>query len=133
MKRCFHCPHCEGLLNPGTKIIIRAARDLNTSLFLFSPQVGNYNLIMPDDFRLSIGDRVTFYCPVCGADLTSEADEDLALVECRVAGRSPFDVHFSRIFGTHATFVVRDGTVSSFGEHANNYHAVNFFGEGDKD
>ncbi len=133
MKRCYHCPHCEGLLNPGTRIIIKAVKDLGAGLLLFSPQVGNYHLIMPDNFRLAIGDRVTFYCPICGADLTSEADEDLALVDCRIAGKSRFQVHFSRIFGTHATFVVRDGNVSSFGEHALAYTSVNFFGEGEKD
>jgi hypothetical protein len=133
MKRSYHCPHCEGLLNPGTKIILRAVKDLTAGLFLFSPQVGNYNLVMPDDFRLKIGDRVTFYCPICGADLTSEADPGLAVIDSSVSGRSRFEVHFSRIFGKHATFVVRDGRVQSFGEHAAHYQNVNFFGEGEKE
>lgn len=133
MKRAFHCPHCQGLLNPGTKIILKAVKGLSSGLFLFSPQVGNYNLVMPDTFRLGIGERVTFYCPICGADLTSQADRELALLDCRVPDREKFQVHFSRIFGKHATFVIRDGRVHSFGEHAESYGAVNFFGEGEKD
>jgi hypothetical protein len=88
---------------------------------------------MPDDFRLSIGERVTFYCPICGADLTSDADTELAVLECRVEGRNRFEVHFSRIFGKHATFVVRDGQVKRYGEHADYYQSVNFFGEGEKE
>jgi hypothetical protein len=133
MKRSYFCPHCKGLLNPGTKIILRAVKDLSAGLFLFSPQVGNYNLVMPDNFRLSIGDRVTFYCPICGADLTSEADKELAVLDSSTSGKSYFQVHFSRIFGKHATFVVKDGTVQSFGQHAGSYRGVNFFGEGEKE
>jgi len=133
MKRQYHCPHCEGLLNPGTKIVIKAVKDLTAGLFLFSPQVGNYDLVMPDDFRLSIGDRVTFYCPICGADLTSEADKDLAHLELRRKSKPTVLVHFSRIFGRHATFVVGEDEVSSYGEHAPSYRGVNFFGEGEKE
>jgi len=133
MKRSYFCPHCEGLLNPGTKIVLRAVKGLHSGLFLFSPQVGNYNLILPDNFRLSIGDRVTFYCPICGADLSSNANSELAVLECSATGKSRFEVHFSRIFGKHATFVVRDGQVQSFGEHAGYYSGVNFFGEGEKE
>jgi hypothetical protein len=133
MKRAYICPHCDGLLNPGTKIVLKAVKDLNVGLFLFSPQVGNYNLVMPDDFRLAIGERVTFYCPICAADLTSDADPDLAVLDCDMQGKQRFEVHFSRIFGRHATFVVRDGQVQRFGEHAESYQAVNFFGEGEKE
>ena len=133
MKRSYFCPHCEAMLNPGQKIVIKAVKDLAAGLFLFSPQVGNYNLIMPDNFRLSIGDRVTFYCPVCGADLSSEADDELAVLDCTVEGKGTFEVHFSRVFGKHATFVVRDGQVQRFGEHAEYYQSVNFFGEGEKE
>jgi hypothetical protein len=133
MKRSYHCPHCQGLLNPGTKIILKAVKDLGAGLFLFSPKVGNYNLIIPDNFQLSIGEWVVFYCPICGSDLTSKVESELAVLECRIEGKAPFEVHFSRIFGKHATFVVRDGNVASFGEHATEYRGVNFFGEGEKD
>lgn len=133
MKRSYFCPHCEGLLNPGTKIILKTVKDLGAGLLLFSPQVGNYNLVMPDNFQIKIGDRVTFYCPICGADLTSDADQELAVIDSSIAGRAKFEVHFSRIFGKHATFVVRDGRVQRFGEHADYYQSVNFFGEGEKE
>jgi hypothetical protein len=39
-------------------------------------------------------------------------------------------VAFSRVAGEHATFVRGPDGVRSFGEHADRYDAVNFFGEG---
>ena len=52
-------------------------------------------------------------------DLLSRAGED----------DPPVRVSFSRIHGEHATFLMADDGVDRFGEHADRYDNLNFFGE----
>ena len=52
-------------------------------------------------------------------DLLSRAGED----------DPPVRVSFSRIHGEHATFLMADDRVDRFGEHADRYDNLNFFGE----
>ena len=34
MKRTYTCPHCQGVLNPGTKIVLRGERGASRALVL---------------------------------------------------------------------------------------------------
>jgi hypothetical protein len=71
----------------------------------------------------------TFRCPLCRADLTSNLDNKLVeLISRGDENDSPVRVTFSRIHGEHATFFIADAGVDRFGEHADRYEAVNFFG-----
>ena len=128
MKREYRCPHCRAALNPGTKIILVARHARRRGLILFSPQIGNYKIIRDPSFELREGDLVEFGCPVCATSLTSRADRHLAEIELRQpAGRRAL-VAFSRVYGEHATFVLDGETLLPYGEDADHYDRVNFFG-----
>ena len=42
MTRTYSCPHCDGVLNPGSKIILKASYKASRGLILLSPKPGNY-------------------------------------------------------------------------------------------
>lgn len=130
MKREYYCPHCEGTLNPNVKIVLLISHGDQKGLILASPHPGNYELVVPEELNLHKGDVVTIECPVCRADLQSNADEMLAKIGFRDPTGASGHVDFSRIFGEHATYFVTEETVQSYGEHAEQYHGRNFFGSG---
>lgn len=129
----YRCPHCKAVLNPGTKVILRVSRGRKSALILLSPQVGNYTVILPEDFPLKEGEKATFFCPVCGAELTSPVNAHFNEV-LRERADGGFDhVEFHRVYGRHATFVVTGDEVRAFGDDAGSFEPVNFFGAGRAD
>lgn len=128
MKRYYSCPHCDAILNPNVKIVLRAEASGHRALFLFSPQPGNYDVVIPEGFRLRREQTVRFACPVCARDLTSKRDPSLAEIACRW-GSTQATVAFSQTFGHHATYFITTEQVRSFGEHAVQQD-MNFWGEG---
>lgn len=130
MKRAYHCPICQGLLNPGTKVVFVIEHGSARGLVLLSPQLGDYAVVMGETLDLEPGMLCTFRCPVCHADLTSSVDEHLVEINVREPDGGLAKVNFSRIAGEHATFVRNREGVESFGEHADRYEPVNFFGAG---
>lgn len=129
MKRGYFCPECEVTLNPGTKLILRVSKGQQKGLVLFSPQPGNYNAIWSPELQLKEGDRVSFHCPVCGADLRFKADERFARIGFATPSGMTGQVLFSRTLGEHATYFVTKETVRSYGDQAGTQDSVNFFGE----
>ena len=130
MKRIYYCLKCNATLNPNVKIIMTMVKKTQRGLALFSPRPGNYNVILSDDIHLKPGDMVDFHCPVCGGNLKSEASKNLAELGFRLEDGSNGRVNFSRKFGEQATYFVTSENVRSFGENAEVYSNVNFFGEG---
>jgi len=130
MKRIYFCPACGATLNPNVKIILAASREGASGLLLFSPQPGNYEVIAPDELPLRPGDRLDFRCPVCGKSLTSRANENLAELGFRLSNGTEGRVHFARRYGEHATFYITTEEVRSYGENADAYSNLNFFGAG---
>jgi hypothetical protein len=129
MKRVYFCPRCEAILNPGTKIILRASRQGRHALLLFSPQPGNYQVVIPGNFKLHTRDEVAFSCPVCAADLTSASDRSLSEIDFRSPSGEVGHVAFSRVYGHHETYFLTQEKVTRYGEHAES-DGVNFFGVG---
>lgn len=131
MKKTYLCPHCRAVLNPNVKIVFVIANEGKRGLLLLNAKPGDYGLIADPTFPLEERDLVDFLCPVCDADLKSTSDgdaEDFAeIIQAQESGRE-VRVEFSRVFGTHATFIVDGREVSSFGEDAESYGDVNFFG-----
>ncbi len=130
MKRTYLCPACDAVLNPNVKVILRAAKGRKQALVLLSPRPGNYQATGTEALGITRGDRVTFSCPVCQADLTSAANRNLAELRFEDEGGGGGRVDFSRVFGQHATYVVTHERIRSYGEDAAAYEKVNFFGEG---
>lgn len=124
----FHCPYCDAILNVGGDVILTGSTGRSRGLFLLSPDLGNYRVMVPRDLRLGEGEAVDFACPVCAIQLTSPFDRNLAEVHAIDGEGHRLRVEFSRLHGEHATFLVGDQSVQTFGEHAPNYANVNFFG-----
>jgi hypothetical protein len=130
MKRTYFCLKCRATLNPNVKLILTMAKDRRRSLILLSPRPGDYRVILPGGASLRRGDVVEFFCPACGANLQSEANEHLAEIGFRLEDGSKGRVNFSRKYGEHATYFVTKEQVRSYGENAAIYGDANFFGAG---
>jgi hypothetical protein len=130
MKRSYFCLTCKATLNPDLKLILTMAKGRRRSLVLFSPQPGNYSIIVPGDVTLHRGDEVEFFCPACGVSLRSAANAHLAELGFRLEDGTNGHLHFSRKYGEHATYFVTKEKVRSYGENAEIYGAANFFGAG---
>jgi hypothetical protein len=130
MKNRFYCPHCQSVLNPNVKIILAASFNGMRGLILLSPQPGNYKFIADSTFAAALrpGAEVTYSCPVCSADLTSETHDKLVELTMRSADNRARRVAFARSHGVRATFIIDDGTVTPYGEDAEEFETVNFFG-----
>ena len=133
MKRSYYCLKCGTDLNPGTKIILTFIAKSGQGLILFSPQPGNYSVIVPEAARFRQGEAVQFNCPVCHAEITSAVNKNLAEIGFRFSNGLEGRVSFSRRYGEHATYFVTQEEIRTYGENAQVYSQVNFFGEGPED
>jgi hypothetical protein len=130
MKRTYFCPECKATLNPSVKLILALRRGHRRGLALFSPQPGNYAVILPPEVTLRRGEEVDFFCPACQASLTSEANPHLAEIGFRLEDGTRGRVNFSRRYGEHATYFVTKEWIRAYGENAALYGETNFFGAG---
>lgn len=129
MRREYYCPHCRKLLNPGTLVVFIVEHDQERELVLLAPELGDYSIIYPASFTFELGTLYTFRCPLCRADLSSNLDQRLVDILSLTDDGSPVRVSFSRVFGERATFVFAANGVDEYGEHAERFDALNFFGE----
>ena len=130
MKNTFVCPHCQGVLNPNVKILLVAKCKRRKGLLLLSPQPGNYKYLCDSSLQDAFqpGDTITFSCPLCSQDLTAKGKPKFAHMEMHVVSHEPRRVEFSRVFGTHATFILDGNEVTAYGENADDFGSTNFFG-----
>lgn len=130
MSRHYSCPHCNKVLNPGTKVVLLIDNENDHELILLSPDLGDYTVVYPLSFEPKLGTRYTMRCPVCHTNLTSKLNENLVELKAETLDGRSEQVGFSRVYGERATFV---GTgpdhVTLYGDHATRYDAPNFFGE----
>ena len=131
MRPSYYCPHCEGLLNPGTKVIFVIENGSNRGLILLSPELGDYAVVLAESFPIEAGTLNRFSCPICQHDMRSPVNENFVEISRHESDGSRARVNFSRVAGEHATFVCGPQGVDRFGEHALRYENVNFFGAGD--
>ena len=118
MKRIYSCPHCEAILNPDAKIILRVEKKGKRGLILFSPRPGDYHAILPPDLPLKSGDKVSFGCPLCSKDLRSARGEEWAEIHFNSSGRIEGTALFSTTFGRHATCFITQEEEHWYGEDA---------------
>ncbi|MCP4291640.1 MAG: hypothetical protein GY780_07370 [bacterium] len=130
MKNTFSCPHCESVLNPSVKILLGVKYRNKKGLVLLSPQPGNYKFICDSSVSavLKPGSTLNFFCPVCSADLVSPANKKFAEINLSGPGDHFRKVEFSRIFGTHATFIIDGDNITPFGDEVDGIGSTNFFG-----
>lgn len=117
----YSCPHCQATLNPGERIVLRAAGEGRSFAVGLHPQPGNYSVELPPGEVMTQGSRWEFFCPVCERSLASELSDDLCALDLLTAGEC-HRVYFSRIAGEEATFVVSaEGLIKDFGIHTDRY------------
>ena len=129
MGRSFFCPHCRRMLNPGTKVIFLVENGSDRELMLLSAKLGEYSVVHSRSMSFEEGKIYTFRCPMCRSDLTSSLDENLVDILTQSEDEPMFRVSFSRVFGEQATFLRASDGVNRYGEDAERYESVNFFGE----
>ncbi len=117
----YSCPHCEAMLNPEERVVLRAEREGRRLLIGFHPQPGNYEVELPPGEKMTKGSRWEFFCPVCERSLASELSDDLCALDVHTSGET-HRVYFSRIAGEEATFVVSaEGLLRDYGIHTDRY------------
>ena len=128
----FLCPKCRSQLVPNKKIVLLAKPSSGDSgLLLLSPKLGEYTATTHAAFKLSAGEKVDIFCPVCHEDLGDYKDhQNLARVIMVDARGEEYDIIFSEIIGQRCTYKVQGDKIESFGEDAEIY--TNFWGEAPK-
>jgi hypothetical protein len=129
MGRSYFCPHCRRMLNPGTKVIFLVENGNDREMVLLSAKLGEYSVVHSRSMTFEEGKIYTFRCPICRSDLTSNLDENLVDILTQTDDDILVRVSFSRVFGEQATFLRSPDGVDRYGEHAERYEGLNFFGE----
>ena len=132
MRRSYHCPHCGGLLNPGSLVVFVIDYQGGRELILLSSEPGDYAMVYRDTVELVPGTAYTLRCPLCDSDLVSPGDDRLIEVASRGEDGTPIRVQFSRVFGQHATYLLSRTGVKRYGEHAESFDPINYFGAGEE-
>jgi hypothetical protein len=117
------------MLNPGTKVIFLVENGSDREMVLLSANLGEYSVVHSRAMTFEEGKVYTFRCPICRADLTSSLDKNLVDILTKTDDDVLVRVSFSRIFGEQATFLRAPDGVDFYGQHAERYESVNFFGE----
>jgi uncharacterized protein YbaR (Trm112 family) len=128
MREIFRCPHCKHVLNPNIKIILAAKVGHSRGLVLLSPVPGDYQFIADPELPIQDGEMASLCCPVCSESLVSPNNKQLCELIMEKGGPQKSRLQFSRVFGEHATFIIDGQHVEAFGENADDYNDVNFFG-----
>ncbi len=128
MKKRYLCPFCRVVLNPNIKIVFSVHKGAHRGLMLFNAKPGDYGFIADPDFPLNEGETVNFHCPVCAKSLTSPTNDHFIEVLLDQGDSTLSKVEFSRVYGEHATFIVDGEDVEAYGEDAQDFDDINFFG-----
>lgn len=121
MRWTYSCPHCQAILNPQDAIILMARFEDQVWLVGLHPEPGKYEIYVPPHVRVNSGDRWTFLCPVCDADLKTDFADTLCAIDIHT-DEEDHRIFFSRVAGDQATFVVSaEGLKSKYGKDAGSY------------
>jgi len=129
----FLCPYCRGHLMPHTKVVLSARKDSGTrGIILFSPTLGEYDILVHHTFKLVEGEHIDLLCPLCHANLTDHTlSKNLARIKMIDTKGMEYDIYFSEIYGEKCTYKIStDKKIETFGEDAPDYQ--NFWGEAPK-
>jgi hypothetical protein len=125
----FICPHCRGHLRPSDKIIFSVkTRSGSSGMLLLSPYLGEYNIEKHYNFKLTQGEHLDIYCPICHENLSSP-DEHINLAKVIMVDNEgkEYDIIFSKIVGEKCTYLIHGEEVESYGPDAPEY--FNYWGE----
>ena len=116
----FNCPKCERTVSTRAGIVLIGQHQKARTLFVFDTRLGSYDHEVADPIDVPPGTVWDFFCPVCGADLTSRHSRRLAGLSMTVGG-STRRVMFSKVASEHATFVLGGEELEKHGEDSESY------------
>jgi predicted RNA-binding Zn-ribbon protein involved in translation (DUF1610 family) len=116
----FKCPKCERTVSTRAGIVLIGQHEKSRSLFVFDTRLGSYEHEVADPVDVPPGTVWDFFCPVCGADLTSKHSKRLAGLTMTV-GDTTRRVMFSKVSSEHATFVLGGEGLEKHGEDSESY------------
>lgn len=129
MNKNYLCPECRGHLNVSDRIVFSTRKpDGSRGLVFLSPKIGDYSIVSHEEYKLSDGDKLDFYCPLCQANLVAEkVSGNLGRVIMIDENKKESRILFSEIVGQRCTFKISEENVEAYGDNLDEY--TNFFGE----
>lgn len=122
MKTDFLCPKCSGYLSVGQNVVFQIRNRENVGgLLLLNPIIGDYTYVMHPSFKISAGEKVDFFCPICHASLSVKGVENLASVIMIDENSTKYHVVFSSKEGEQCTYKISDEVIEKFGADSENY------------
>ena len=122
MENNYMCPKCKGFLNIDRYVIFSVTTSRNRKgILLLSPKLGDYSVVCHPSLKLTEGEKISFFCPVCHARLASKRHTNLAKILMVDEKNEIYEVLFSEIAGERCTFQVMEGNFRVFGEHSQLY------------
>ncbi|MCF8304347.1 MAG: hypothetical protein K9I94_13810 [Bacteroidales bacterium] len=122
MANKFLCPKCGGDLTYDGNIIFSVKNKYDkVGLLLLSTKLGEYGVKNTPPFRLDMGDKLEFFCPICHSPLECETHENLVGVKMFDNEGHEYEVCFSGVAGEKSTYKIQGKNVTSYGEHSPKY------------
>lgn len=122
MKNHFICPKCKGFLDVGEQIVLAAStKNHQAGLIFLSPELGNYSVTTNPQFRINLGEKYDFYCPICHEKLATDIHDNLSRVMLVDENSNHFEVLFSKIAGEKSTYKIIGKSAELYGDHKENY------------
>jgi Zn finger protein HypA/HybF involved in hydrogenase expression len=128
MERDFICPKCFGQLYLNERIIFSVQKhDGTRGLILLTAEPGDYRVLKHPAFKITEGEHLDFFCPLCHSNLTIEKDDKKFTLVTMIETGDEYEVLFSQIAGEKSTYVVGEHFFKAFGDDAD--ENTNFWGE----
>ncbi len=131
MERNYYCPFCHGQLYVNERIIFSILNEQGQKgLVLLTPDLGDYRAMKHPSFKITEGEHLDFFCPICHKNLIVEKnDHKFTRVMMQDTGEE-YEILFSQIAGERSTYLIGDHSFRAFGEDAEEF--TNFWGEAPK-
>ena len=127
MQRNFICPFCIGQLYLNERIVFSAQKhDGTRGLILLTAELGDYRAIKHPTFKISAGEHIDFFCPLCHSNLMVERNGKKFTLVTMIELGDEFEVFFSQIAGEKCTYVFGDHFFKAYGDDAD--ENTNFWG-----
>ncbi len=125
MEQKYKCPECGGVLSQNGNIVFLVENETkNRALLQLSTRLGEYGPKNKLPFRFDVGDKFSFYCPLCQTSLDCDTHSDLVKVEMEDESDHKYEVCFSRVAGEESTYRIYGKKVEAYGEDAGKYTHV---------
>ncbi len=115
----FFCSKCDHQLDTSGRIHLTSERhNGDTGAMYLSLDLGNYSYEHIPNCSFEKDELIAFGCPSCHQKLISKNYPEYTEMIMRVESKFDFGILFSRRAGIHKTYIITEGGVEKYGEHA---------------